>query len=144
MPGLEACLRSLSEKGLVLGIISNGQFYTRELFAALLTQPPELWGIDAELQFYSYQHGRAKPGRYLYQIAARALGRRGVEPAAALCVGNDLLNDVLPARDVGFRTALYAGDERSLRLRQEEPEVAAVRPDLIVTRLSQLDECVLI
>jgi putative hydrolase of the HAD superfamily len=144
MPGLEACLRSLSDRGLMLGIISNGQFYTRELFAALLGQPAEAWGIAAELQFYSYQHGRAKPGLHLYQMAARALAGQGVEPAAVLYVGNDMLNDVCPAREIGFRTALYAGDRRSLRLRQDDPRVAAVRPDLIVTRLAELDECVLI
>ena len=144
MPGLEACLRWLSDRGLVLGIISNGQFYTRELFAALLGQPAEFWGIDDEVQFYSYQHGRAKPGLHLYKMAARALERRGVEPAAVLYVGNDMRNDIFPAREIGFRTALYAGDRRSLRLRQDDPRVAAVRPDLTVTRLADLSECLLI
>jgi putative hydrolase of the HAD superfamily len=144
MPGLEACLRSLSDKGLLLGVLSNGQFYTRELFAALLGQPAEFWGIDGELQYYSYQHGRAKPGLDLYQMAAEALSRRRIEPAAVLCVGNDMLNDVWPAREVGFRTALYAGDRRSLRLRQEDPRIDAISPEIVLTRLADLDECILI
>ncbi len=144
MPGLEACLRSLSGNGLLLGTLSNGQFYTRELFAALLGQPAEFWGIDSELQYYSYQHGRAKPGPDLYQMAAEALRRRGVEPEAVLCVGNDMLNDVFPAQQTGFRTALYAGDRRSLRLRHGDPRVGALRPDLVLTRLAELDECILI
>ena len=144
MPGLEASLRSLSDKGLVLGVVSNGQFYTRELFKALLGQPAEFWGIDSELEYYSYQHGRGKPGLDLYQRAAEDLRRRGVEPPAALCLGNDVLNDVWPAQQLGFRTALYAGDRRSLRLRRDDPRVLAVRPDLILTGLADLDECILI
>jgi putative hydrolase of the HAD superfamily len=144
MPGLEACLRSLSGGGLLLGVVSNGQFYTRELFPALLDEPAESWGFDAELQFYSYEHGRAKPGRHLYQQAAGRLARRGVRPAGVLYVGNDMLNDVRPASQVGFRTALFAGDRRSLRLRQGDPQLDGVKPDLVVTRLAELGECILI
>jgi len=144
MPGLEGCLRSLRERRLLLGIISNGQFYTHKLFPALLGHPAEFWGFDSDLQYYSYQHGRAKPGLDLHEMAARALGRRGVEPGAVLYVGNDMLNDVFPASRVGFRTALFAGDARSLRLRRGDPRLDGVAPDVVLTRLSELTECLLI
>jgi putative hydrolase of the HAD superfamily len=143
MPGLRECLEGLSERGLFLGIVSNGQFYTPELFPALLGRPAECCGFDAQLQFYSYRHGLAKPGPDLYRMAARALAGRGVDPEAVLYVGNDMLNDILPARRVGFRTALFAGDARSLRLRPGEPRLAGVSPDVVLSRLSDLDETIL-
>jgi putative hydrolase of the HAD superfamily len=144
MPGLEACLAGISQSGILMGIVSNAQFYTHELFSALLGHSAEYWGFDPELQYYSYQHGRAKPGLDLHEMAARALGSRGVEPGEALYVGNDMLNDVLTAHQVGFRTALFAGDARSLQLRPDEPQLDGVSPDLILTSLAELSKCILI
>jgi len=144
MPGLEACLRSLSDGGLLLGVVSNGQFYTPELFPALLGGPAERWGFDPDLQYYSYRHGLAKPGLDLYEMAAEALDGRGVARAAVLYVGNDMLNDIHPAAQVGFRTALFAGDRRSLRLREGELPLDGVEPDLVLTHLADLGECLLI
>ena len=53
-------------------------------------------------------------------------------------MGNDMLNDILPARSVGFRTALFAGDKRSLRLRRDDPRCNNLKPDMILTDLIQL------
>jgi len=143
MPGMEACLGSLRTKGKLLGIISNAQFYTPELFPALLGVDSGQLGFDPELVFYSYQHGRAKPGTWLHERARERLAGRGIGPAEVLYVGNDMLNDILPAARVGFATGLFAGDRRSLRWRREQPELAGLRPDVVLTALAQLDRCVL-
>jgi putative hydrolase of the HAD superfamily len=144
MPGAESCLPDLHSRGFLLGIISNAQFYTPELLPAFLGGQSEAWGPDPGLEFYSYQHGVAKPGQGLFRLAAEELGRRGIEPGGAVCVGNDMLNDVLPARQVGFRTALFAGDARSLRRRGDDPRVEGVWPDLVLTTLADLGECIMI
>lgn len=123
-----------------MGIVSNAQFYTVEQFAVHLGGPPESWGFEPDLQFYSYRHGRAKPGADLYRMAADALARRAIEPSQVVYVGNDMLNDVLPAAQTGFRTALFAGDARSLRLRRGDPRVDGLAPDLIVTSLTDLGD----
>ena len=47
-------------------------------------------------------------------------------------------NDILPAACAGFKTALFAGDRRSLRLRASDARCAKLSPDLIVTDLRQL------
>jgi putative hydrolase of the HAD superfamily len=143
MPHLQECLGGLRRGGLVLGIISNAQFYTPDLFPALLGGPAESWGFDPQLQFYSYQHGRAKPGTALYKRAAEVLCRRGISPGEAIYVGNDMLNDILPACKLGFRTALFAGDARSLRRREQEQTLAGISPDLVLTELTQLVECMM-
>ncbi|MHC4405720.1 MAG: HAD family hydrolase [Planctomycetota bacterium] len=142
MPGMQQCLEALLAEQLLLGIISNAQFYTRELFPALLGRAAEDCGFDPELQYYSYRHGRAKPGPDLYEMAAEGLGRRGIGPAEALSVGNDMLNDIQPAGQVGFRTALFAGDARSLRLRRGDPRLDGVSPDVVLTSLADLRQVV--
>lgn len=141
MPGLLPCLAGIRQRGLTLGIVSNAQFYTPELFPALLGRTLEELGFDSELQFYSYQSGEAKPSKALYEQAYDRLSQRGFAVHEVLYMGNDLLNDVLPASQVGFRTALFAGDARSLRMRPDDPRVAGLLPDLVVTELSQLPVC---
>lgn len=142
MPGAEECLHQLAGLGLRLGVVSNAQFFTQQLFPALLNQTAEALGFEPELQLYSFQWGRAKPGLFLYERAAEALSESEVDAHEVLYVGNDMLNDMAPARRVGFHTALFAGDKRSLRLREDDPRAADIMPDVIVTQLAQLNECV--
>jgi putative hydrolase of the HAD superfamily len=47
-------------------------------------------------------------------------------------------NDIRPAAEAGFRTALFAGDRRSLRLCSEDERCRDISPDWIVTNLDQL------
>ena len=143
MPGLEDCLASLHRGGLRLGMVSNAQFYTPELFPALLGKEAEELGFEPGLQFYSYQYGWSKPGRKLYELASAELQRLQIEPENVIFVGNDMLNDILPAKQVGFRTALFAGDRRSLRLREDDPLVLEIVPDLVLIELGQLVHCIM-
>jgi putative hydrolase of the HAD superfamily len=143
MPGLPECLAGLGGAGLPMGLVSNAQFYTRELFPALLQRSTDGCGFAPDLQIYSYEQGFAKPGEGLYRLAAERLAVRGIAPSETLHVGNDMLNDIAPAQRVGFRTALFAGDSRSLRLRVDDPQVRGIRPDLVVTRLPDLIGCIL-
>ena len=126
-----------------MGIVSNAQFFTPALFSALLGGDLAGLGFHPRLLFYSYRCGRAKPGRFLFERSREALAAVGVTAGEVLYIGNDMLNDVRPAGEVGFRTALFAGDERSLRRRNGDRRVAGVVPDLVLTDLDQLTQCVL-
>lgn len=141
MPGLLECLEDLERRKLTLGLVSNAQFFTLELFPALLGKTAEALGFDPGLCHLSYCHGRAKPGVFLYQLAERSLAERGIGTREALYVGNDMLNDILPASSGGYRTALFAGDARSLRRREKDPRVQDITPDLILTDLRELKQC---
>ena len=141
MPGLDDCLDQLRDRSMQLGLVSNAQFFTPEIFPALLGRTLEELGFDAGLQWYSYRYGRAKPDLWLFEQARAGLIRTGVAASEVLYVGNDVLNDVCPARRVGFRTALFAGDTRSFRPRLGDPRVAHVVPDLVITDLSMLSRC---
>ena len=139
MPDLEETLQALRRKGLLLGIVSNAQFYTPLLFPALLKRTIEQMGFNPSLCVWSFESLEAKPSVLLFRRALDALRtRHGRLPAQTLYVGNDRLNDVWPAARAGCRTVLFAGGRRSLRLREDDPRCAGVHPDAVITRLSQL------
>lgn len=144
MPGFAEFVGACRQRGLLLGIVSNAQFFTRELFPAFLGKALGQLGFDRVLEVLSCEHGRAKPGTWLFELAVARLQTKGLEPSATLYVGNDMLNDVLPARQVGFRTALFAGDQRSYRPRVGDPRIEGAVPDLTVTQWRQLAECCMV
>lgn len=138
MPHLEKMLTGCKESNLRMGIVSNAQFYTPSLFQWFLDSDPESLGFQPNLILFSYRFGRAKPSTYLFQMAAERLQNMEIPVHAALYLGNDMLNDIYPAKKAGFQTALFAGDARSLRLREDDPRCRNLSPDIIITDLEQL------
>jgi len=101
-------------------------------------------GFDAECCAWSYRLLEAKPSTRIYEEALSGLERlHGITPSEVLYVGNDVRNDIWPASLTGCRTALFAGDARSLRLREEDPRCANLVPDRVVTDLRQISEQIL-
>jgi putative hydrolase of the HAD superfamily len=49
-----------------------------------------------------------------------------------------MLNDIYPAHLLGFKTALYAGDQRSLRRRENDSRCQSLTPDRVITSLDQI------
>jgi putative hydrolase of the HAD superfamily len=80
----------------------------------------------------------AKPSTYLFEKVLKRLERMGIPAEETLYVGNDMLNDIYAAQQLGLLTVLFAGDKRSLRLRRDVPQCAGVHPDAVITDLSQL------
>jgi len=140
MPHLAELLSACRDRGIHMGIISNAQFYTPLLFKWFLNSNLPNLGFDPELVFLSYQHGCAKPSSVLFQRAVDQLDQMGIETSSVLFLGNDMLNDILPANLAGFRTAFFAGDARSLRLRKDDPRCEDLAADLVITDLIQLVE----
>lgn len=141
MPGLHEALRALRARGLQLGVVSNAQFFTPLLFEALLGERIEALGLDPRLCAWSYALGEAKPSPRLLQHALLPLvDEYGVQARDTLFVGNDRLKDILPAARSRCRTALFAGDARSLRLREDDPRCAGIEPTAVVTTLAHVAE----
>ena len=141
MPGMIATLESIRDRGLPLGIISNAQYFTPiilKYFFAVDTVCAPLPLFHERLQVYSFVIGRSKPDSYLYELMANNLSEIGLAPQQCLYIGNDMLNDISPAAEVGFKTVLFAGDRRSLRLRENHPRCIGVQPDRSVTSLPQI------
>lgn len=137
MPGLQQFVAKIHER-CSMGIISNAQFYTPLLLERFFNASLEKTGFARDLLIFSYRTGYAKPSEHLFKLAETRLEKHGITPSETLYVGNDMLNDILPAQRMGFKTALFAGDKRSLRLRQGDTRCKGVRPDVIITGLWQL------
>jgi putative hydrolase of the HAD superfamily len=142
MPHLWTVLKGLSERNITLGIISNAQFYTPLMIEASAGVSFEKLRFDPDLIFFSYQYGQAKPSAYLFEKAAHHLYLKGISAKNTLYLGNDMINDVIPAGKVGFQTALFAGDSRSLRLHKDDPDCHCKTADLVITDLIQLLEVI--
>ena len=147
MPGMKEIIATLVQKDMPLGIISNAQFYTPIVMSYFLTgefeEKDTVPFFETDLQVYSYKLLRAKPDPQLFETLVPVLKKKyGLRPDQVLYIGNDMLKDIYPAKNVGFRTALFAGDKRSLRLREDDPLVKDIKPDYILTHLEQLREVI--
>lgn len=143
MPGLKNTLSHLRDQNYKLGIVSNSQFYTPLSIRALMDQSLVELGFDPELLQWSYKNSMGKPSIGLYELLIETLrDAYKINPEEVLYIGNDMLNDVYPAHELGMRTALFAGDKRSLRLRKDHPECQNLHPDLVITELTQILKCV--
>jgi putative hydrolase of the HAD superfamily len=143
MPKLDELLRALIGADKKLGIISNAQFFTPLLFNSYFDTSLDSLGFDDDICQWSYLFKEAKPSTRMYRVNSMKLeAKYGIQPHEVLYVGNDMLNDIVPASQVGFKTCLFAGDKRSLRKREQDPRTEGVVADLIITSLDQILEVI--
>ena len=138
MPGLRETLFALQQRGVVPGIISNAQFYTPLILETLLGASLSELGFVSDLCIWSYQEGMAKPAAFLFEKLQQRLLKYNISPQEVIYVGNDMLKDIWPAACMGWNTALFAGDERSLRWREGDERVAGIKPHVVISDLYHL------
>lgn len=136
MPGAFRVLKHLKASKVILGIISNAQFYTPLLMEHCFQQSLDSLGFDPEFSFWSYEHLRGKPSRQLFNAAHQKALDQGIQPIEILMIGNDQRNDIMVPLELGWTTILFAGDKRSLRWRKDDPECAKIRPQGILAHWS--------
>ncbi|MCZ6674507.1 MAG: HAD family hydrolase [Verrucomicrobia bacterium] len=140
MPYLLDLLNGLKDRSMPTGIVSNAQFYTPVMVEGFTGQTLERLGFQDDLCVWSYVERLGKPSVELFQKLTTALAARDIASEQALYVGNDMLNDIWTASQAGLRTALFAGDQRSLRLRESDQRCKNLEPDVVLTALPQLWE----
>ncbi len=133
MPGARMTLDTLAERGILLGLLSNAQANTLPALDEALG--PVSARFPPDLSILSWRHGMAKPSHDLFSLMAERLAGRGIAPSETLYVGNDPLQDIVPAATAGFLTALFTGHPDSLR----EGECA---PDFVLDSLPEVVELV--
>lgn len=143
MPDMKKVLQMLSDKGIVLGIVSNAQFYTPLLMNYFIKDTIDeneiIHFFNEDLSVYSYKNGMAKPSVELYnQLIPVLKDKYNIDPQEAVFVGNDMLNDIYAADKAGLKTALFAGDTRSLRLRKDKEQCKNLQADFIINDLNEL------
>ena len=148
MPELHYTIEELHKKSMPLGIVSNAQFYTPVLLNyylnGLISLNEKVRGFDKDLTVFSYKLGKGKPDPSLFEELIPTLKwKYGIIPSEVLFIGNDMLKDIYTSKQVGFKTALFAGDKRSLRMHENDKRTTGVKPDYIITEIKQLLEIVL-
>ncbi len=139
MPGAPDVVASIAASNVRLALVSNAQFYTPLTIASLFGATPEMLGFGPCI--YSFEERYAKPDSFLFERLIDEA--KDLKAESILYVGNDMRNDVAAAAAVGMRTALFAGDARSLRLREDDSTVGEMQPDLVLTDLRQIEATIL-
>src|SRR5262249_62179797 len=98
--------------------------------------------VPEELRILSGNVRARKPSERLFRQAVQTLAGRDITPREVLHVGSRLQADLVPARRLGMKTALFAGDKVSLQATPEQLKDRAFRPDVLLTELSQIAEVV--
>jgi FMN phosphatase YigB (HAD superfamily) len=145
-PGAAWALRHVKEQGLTQGLLADGQCFTVvQLQKALAAQDAEVNVeelLDAELRTLSYEVRARKPSDRLYKQAMQALAGKDLTPDQVLTVGSRVAQDVAPAKRLGFKTGLFAGDRASLQATPEQLKEPGGRPDVLLTELGQIADVV--
>jgi FMN phosphatase YigB (HAD superfamily) len=145
-PGAAKALQYLKKAGMAQGVIGNTQFFTwLQLERGLVKQDPgarldDL--IDPELRAGSHEVRARQPSERLFRHALSALARRGIAADEVLHIGSRIPWDVVPARRLGMKTGLFAGDKASLQATKEQLKEPVSRPDVMLTELDQIADVI--
>ena len=145
-PGAAEAIKAMRAAGLTQGLLADGQCFTpTQLRRGLLRQDPA-FDLDESLpetyRFLSAECRARKPSKAFFQHALEVMGEQGFKPHEILHVGSDLERDIAPARRLGMKTALFAGDKNSLVASGEQLKDPQFRPDLLFTELPQIAEVI--
>jgi FMN phosphatase YigB (HAD superfamily) len=144
--GAAKALRHVKKRGLRQGLLADGQCFTvLQLQRAVIKQRdkyPLDQLLDADLHVLSFEQKARKPSERPFRHLLEQLEKEGIAPAQVLHVGSRIPQDIAPARKLGMRTALFAGDKGSLQATPEQLKDPAVRPDAMLTELLQIREII--
>jgi hypothetical protein len=146
-PGAARALRHVADAGIVQGLLADGQCFTAaQLQRGLTIQDSESdldqW-VNPALRVMSHEVRARKPSERVFRQSLAALAELGISAEQVLHVGSRVQQDLAPARRLGMRTALFAGDKASLQATPELLKGTSVcRPDVLLTDLAQITEVI--
>jgi FMN phosphatase YigB (HAD superfamily) len=140
-PGLTETLEDIGSRGVKLGLLADAQSFTMTQLQRALGDGVHLHEMfPTNLRSLSFEVGGKKPSERLFKHFLAAAAKQGFEPGAILHLGSRIIEDIAPAKKLGMKTALFAGDKESLRATAEQFKDPALRPDLLLTDLAQLPQ----
>jgi FMN phosphatase YigB (HAD superfamily) len=145
-PGAAAAMKTVADAGLMQGLCADGQSFTPVQLQRGLDAEGGGLRLDAvipsELQVLSWEAKCKKPSDRLFQTALDRLEKHDIGPAEVLHVGSRIDKDIAPAKKLGLRTALFAGDRNSLAATPDQLKDPATKPDVLITDLAQIAEVI--
>ena len=144
--GAAAAMEHVQSCGLSQGFIADAQCFTLiQLQRGLKGQSrgvPVRTMVPEAFCALSYEQKSRKPSERLFRHLLTSAAQKGIEPREILHIGTRIAQDIAPAKRLGLRTALFAGDKESLQATGEQLKDPATRPDALLTELSQLRDIV--
>ncbi|MCI0379087.1 MAG: HAD hydrolase-like protein [Gemmataceae bacterium] len=153
-PSALAAVAHVAGCGVPQGLIADAQCFTlAQLQRGMRAQGggavplPAGRGLDstdvdvlfpAEWRALSCEHKGRKPSERLFRPVLAQAAKAGLAPENILHIGSRIDKDIAPAKKLGLRTALYAGDKESLQASVEQLKDPGLRPDVLLTELEQI------
>ncbi len=145
-PGALAALQAAKAKGMLLGLCADAQCFTTVQLLRALSKQGKLARLadlfDTEFEALSFEVGARKPSDRLFRTLTAKLAERDIATNEVLHVASHMANDIIPARRLGFQTALFARDKGSIVANKEQVNDPATRPDVLITELEQIAQIV--
>jgi FMN phosphatase YigB (HAD superfamily) len=145
-PGAAEALQVVSDAGKKQGLLADGQCFTpAQLLKGLREQDPHFdlaLHLPSDLRTLSTDHKVKKPDDDLFRAALAAVRAKGIAAAEVLHVGSSLTRDIAPAKKLGMKTALFAGDKASLQGDKDQLRDPHFRPDVLLTELPQIADVI--
>jgi FMN phosphatase YigB (HAD superfamily) len=145
-PNAAAALEFVRARGIRQAVLADAQCFTLvQLQRGLVQQNGKATVaslLDPELRVLSCEHGGRKPSERLYRQLLQVLEKNAIAPHEVLHIGSRIVQDLAPARRLGMRTALFAGDKGSLQATVEQLKDPASRPDVLLTDLRQIEDII--
>jgi FMN phosphatase YigB (HAD superfamily) len=144
--GAALALEHIQNCGLRQGLLADAQCFTLVQLQRGLGKQNGGVGLDLlfdrNLRSLSFEQGGKKPSERLFKHFLSSLAPLGITPPQVLHVGSRIPQDLAPAKKLGMRTALFAGDKQSLQATPDQLKDPASRPDVLLTELGQITEVV--
>jgi hypothetical protein len=144
--GASQALELVHHAGLKQGLVADAQGFSFVQLQRGLTQQHAGIGaallVEPALRALSCEVGGRVPSERLFKHCLNNLAAMGITPSQVLHVGSRLSLDLAPAKKLGMKTALFAGDKDSLQATKEQLKDPATRPDALLTELPQIAEIV--
>jgi FMN phosphatase YigB (HAD superfamily) len=141
-PDAARTLQELRERGLLQGLLADGQCFTPTQLRKGLLQQVNTFDLDVVMplpyRVLSADCKARKPSETLLSRGLEALAAKGLEPNEILHIGSSIERDIAPAKEYGMKTCLFAGDKTTLIASADQLKDARFRPDLLITALPQL------
>jgi hypothetical protein len=143
MPCAARTVRQLAASGIQQGLWADGQCFTPAHLGYHLAQQDYSCDLDLyipqRLRILSHEVKGRKPGETMQQNLLAKLAAFNIAPQEVLHVGCSMSRDIIAAKSIGLRTALFVGDKTALVASTEELRDETTRPDMLLTDLAQLE-----
>jgi FMN phosphatase YigB (HAD superfamily) len=144
--GAAQALEFVHQTGLKQGVVADAQCFTFVQLQRGLAKQHCRTGLDTLIdrshRSLSHEIGSRKPSERLFKHCLTQLSAKGIAPHQVLHVASRIDQDLAPAKKLGMRTALFAGDKDSFVATKAQLKDPATRPDAMLTELCQIAEIV--